>query len=178
MRTRNNKKLLLASTVHIPTTTHPTPHRWGWWGVPVVTAEGKRPDPSRTRKLSPPAPMVLRPTGRGRVGHRRNTRPPPHPHNPHTKPTMGRTPAGACPFRMPPGGPPWRRIRRRVLGGADLPTAAPPTRGAGPRRARIRVGGAQRRIADAVDRGAGPVSPAGVASAPGVPGDGKAGGRR
>src|SRR4051794_10936449 len=80
MRTRNNKKLLLASTVHIPTTTHPTPHRWGWWGVPVVTAEGKRPDPSRTRKLSPPAPMVLRPTGRGRVGHRRNTRPPPPPH--------------------------------------------------------------------------------------------------
>src|SRR3954447_22385454 len=79
MRTRNNKKLLLASTVHIPTTTHPTPDRWGWWGVPVVTAEGKRPDPSRTRKLSPPAPMVLRPTGRGRVGHRRNTQPPPPP---------------------------------------------------------------------------------------------------
>src|SRR5947208_279054 len=36
-------------------------------------AEGKRPVPSRTRKLSPPAPMVLHPTGCGRVGHRRTS---------------------------------------------------------------------------------------------------------
>src|ERR671925_72855 len=34
-------------------------------------AEGKRPVPFRTRKLSPPAPMVLHPRGCGRVGHRR-----------------------------------------------------------------------------------------------------------
>lgn len=44
--------------------------------VTAATAEGKRPDPSRTRKLSPPAPMVLHPPGCGRVGHRRT---------PHTK---------------------------------------------------------------------------------------------
>src|SRR3981081_2026927 len=40
--------------------------------MPAATAAGKRPDPFRTRKLSPPAPMVLHPTGRGRVGHRRH----------------------------------------------------------------------------------------------------------
>src|SRR5690606_16442889 len=44
-------------------------------GVPAVTAAGKHPDPYRTRKLSPPAPMVLHPNGCGRVGHRRNTQP-------------------------------------------------------------------------------------------------------
>src|SRR6476660_2975185 len=51
-----------------------------WWlhGVikrivlSVVLAEGERPVPSRTRKLSPPAPMVLHSTGCGRVGHRRH----------------------------------------------------------------------------------------------------------
>src|SRR6266540_7186169 len=36
-------------------------------------AEGKRPDPFRTRKLSPPAPMVLHPRECGRVGRRRTT---------------------------------------------------------------------------------------------------------
>src|SRR3712207_4205867 len=41
--------------------------------VSVVIAEGKRPDTFRTRKLSPPAPMVLHPGGCGRVGHRRTT---------------------------------------------------------------------------------------------------------
>ena len=34
-------------------------------------AAGKRPVPFRTRKLSPPAPMVLPPGGSGRVGYRR-----------------------------------------------------------------------------------------------------------
>ena len=34
-------------------------------------AAGKRPVPFRTRKLSPPAPMVLLPGGSGRVGYRR-----------------------------------------------------------------------------------------------------------
>src|SRR5659263_387972 len=46
-----------------------------WWGqfdpVTAAIAEGKRPAPFRTRKLSPPAPMVLHPLGCGRVGHRR-----------------------------------------------------------------------------------------------------------
>src|SRR5947208_8873576 len=36
-------------------------------------AEGKRPVPFRTRKLSPPALMVLHPPGCGRVRHRRHT---------------------------------------------------------------------------------------------------------
>jgi hypothetical protein len=38
---------------------------------PVTLAEGSHPFPSRTRKLSPPAPMVLRWQRRGRVGRRR-----------------------------------------------------------------------------------------------------------
>lgn len=36
----------------------------------VIRAEGKRPFPFRTRKLSPPAPMVLPWRRGGRVGHR------------------------------------------------------------------------------------------------------------
>src|SRR5690348_15849318 len=43
-----------------------------WIVLSVVLAEGVRPVPSRTRKLSPPAPMVLHSTGCGRVGHRRH----------------------------------------------------------------------------------------------------------
>ena len=47
-------------------------------------AAGKRPVPFRTRKLSPPAPMVLPPGGSGRVGYRRPNnfthRHPPHNH--------------------------------------------------------------------------------------------------
>ena len=39
----------------------------------VVIAPGKRPATFRTWKLSPAAPMVLQPTGCGRVGHRHNT---------------------------------------------------------------------------------------------------------
>src|SRR3954467_10080510 len=39
----------------------------------VVVAEGKRPVPSRTRKLSPPAPMVLHSLGCGRLGRRRHS---------------------------------------------------------------------------------------------------------
>ena len=41
--------------------------------VTAAIAWGKRPDPFRTRKLRPTAPMVLHPTGCGRVGHRRTT---------------------------------------------------------------------------------------------------------
>src|ERR1700712_4258057 len=92
---KTQAKSVLASTHCTP------PHHttldlwWGWFGVPVATAEGKRPDPSRTRKLSPPAPMVLRPTGRGRVGHRRNTQPPPPTPSP-------RRPPGPGGFVLPP----------------------------------------------------------------------------
>src|SRR6266545_6658766 len=41
--------------------------------VTAAIAKGKRPAPSRTRKLSPSAPMVLHPPGCGRVGRRRTT---------------------------------------------------------------------------------------------------------
>src|SRR4029079_19305622 len=41
--------------------------------VTADTTARKHPDPSRTRKLSQPAPMVLHPTGCGRVGRRRTT---------------------------------------------------------------------------------------------------------
>ncbi len=40
----------------------------------VMMAEGKHAYPSRTRPLSPPAPMVLGPQGPGRVGRRQATR--------------------------------------------------------------------------------------------------------
>lgn len=60
---------------------------------------GKRPVPSRTRKLSPPAPMVLHPPGCGRVGRRRTPLqegPPEHrsgglsaPTKQHDQPTFG-----------------------------------------------------------------------------------------
>ena len=42
-----------------------------FYKVTAAIAEGKRPAPFRTRKLSPPAPMVLHPNQCGRVGHRR-----------------------------------------------------------------------------------------------------------
>ena len=75
-----------------PEPTHPPPTKG-----PATTAHhtpppsrrpqraGKRPEPYRTRKLSPPAPMVLPPPGSGRVGHHRNT------HQPH-RPARGRRP--------------------------------------------------------------------------------------
>ena len=53
---------------------HTPPH------VSVVIAGRQRPDPSRTRKLRPPAPMVLRPPGRGRAGHHRAHTTPPTTH--------------------------------------------------------------------------------------------------
>ena len=50
-----------------------------------LIAAGKRPVPFRTRKLSPPAPMVLPPGGGGRVGYRRpnNFTPTPATHQPN-----------------------------------------------------------------------------------------------
>ena len=70
------------SRPHNPTpTTTPTPTKTGGQGpvatgvhkVTAATATGKHPDPSRTRKLSLPAPMVLPPRGGGRVGRRRTS---------------------------------------------------------------------------------------------------------
>ena len=43
--------------------------------VTAAIAARKHPDPSRTRKLSQPAPMVLHPTGCGRVVRRRTSSP-------------------------------------------------------------------------------------------------------
>src|SRR5829696_6383727 len=43
----------------------------------ATRAQGPHPFPSRTRPLSPAAPMVLRPRGRGRVGRRRHLIPAP-----------------------------------------------------------------------------------------------------
>jgi hypothetical protein len=54
---------------------------------PAATAKGKHPVPSRTRKLSPSAPMVLRGRPRGRAGHRRNILTPRGPHPPRQRPS-------------------------------------------------------------------------------------------
>ena len=43
-------------------------------GFAAAMAQGRRPDPFRTRKLRPGTAMVLHPTGRGRVARRRTTR--------------------------------------------------------------------------------------------------------
>ena len=63
------------NTTDVVTTDFPTPAQRARGGarVTAVIAWGKRPVPSRTRKLRPTAPMVLHPGGCGRVGHRRNT---------------------------------------------------------------------------------------------------------
>src|SRR2546429_9402107 len=54
-------------------THHPPRGGWfdSWIDVTAAIAEGKRPATFRTRKLSPPAPMVLHPRECGRVGRRR-----------------------------------------------------------------------------------------------------------
>ena len=65
------------NTTDVVTPVFPPPRPKGCGGcghrVTAVIAWGKRPVPSRTRKLRPTAPMVLHPGGCGRVGHRRNT---------------------------------------------------------------------------------------------------------
>ena len=64
--------------------------------VSVVTATGKRPAPSRTRKLSLTAPMVLHPPGCGRVGHHRA-------HRERTSPRIYKDPgAGPSPTDQQP----------------------------------------------------------------------------
>ena len=69
---------MLATTMR-STTNPPNPSSTVLWGLArstrlaAVMAWGKRPEPFRTRKLSPTAPMVLHLGGCGRVGHHRNT---------------------------------------------------------------------------------------------------------
>ena len=90
---QHNKKILHASTMKYPRThtpnktSHPQQqlhnqqnHPFPKGFVTVVIARGKHPDPSRTRKLSLPALMVLHTRVCGRVRRRRTTHPtPPQP---------------------------------------------------------------------------------------------------
>src|SRR4051794_13028243 len=85
--------------VHNRTTVH---------NVTAAIAARKHPDPSRTRKLSQPAPMVLHPTGCGRVGRRRTIlRKRGHPGGPFS------AFPGACSLARPPEVSPPSVPRRR-----------------------------------------------------------------
>jgi hypothetical protein len=114
-------------------------------GLRRSTAGGKRPVPSRTRKLSPPAPTVLHSLGCGRLGHRRTTihvrphsdrcgalRIPENPHPTTNTPPTHRTPEKKNAFRRrrtrfpaaPPGASycrvtPLSRVRRAVPTGVS-----------------------------------------------------------
>jgi hypothetical protein len=72
----NSTEHRIASTIRF---TDPQPHPPGHRlvdkveSVAAAMAAGRRPEPSRTRKLSPPAPRVLQGQPRGRAGHRRTT---------------------------------------------------------------------------------------------------------
>src|SRR5439155_21879225 len=98
-------------------------------------AAGKRPVPSRTRKLSPPAPMVLHPRECGRVGRRRTHPTPRAAHNRAALdafPTPGRprpTPSG----RMEPWllHPPVTKVAPATVPAVPAATAAPAVRAAG-----------------------------------------------
>ena len=88
-----------ATTIQITINPHPpTPHNGTQkpggtvlnTSLVVVIAPGKRPATFRTWKLSPAAPMVLQPTGCGRVGHRHNT-----------LQASGQEPNGSWPLRYP-----------------------------------------------------------------------------
>ena len=95
-RTQHNRTQHRAPAHRDHNASPPPPHTRGPVRGEKVTAAiawGKRPDPSRTRKLSPTAPMVLHPPGCGRVGHRRTT---PHAEGPTT--TVGPSPH----LRRPP----------------------------------------------------------------------------
>ena len=130
-----------------PRTTTPPPSR-------RPQRAGKRPEPYRTRKLSPPAPMVLPPPGSGRVGHHRNT---------HHRPARGRRPNQApTPTRASPT--PAGRTRthtlttqRRLFSGLMVAlSCADHLRCAGPRRSdpRSRVRSARPGVRGAAAPGA------------------------
>ena len=79
------------------TMTHPKMCRW-------LIAVGKRPVPFRTRKLSPPALMVLHPGGCGRVSYRRPKNTNKQLHNTNAAPTTphsGGSRVNSC-FRASP----------------------------------------------------------------------------
>src|SRR5690606_4539590 len=78
------------------------PRTQGGHRVTAVTAEGKRPATFRTRKLSPPAPMVLHRQQCGRVGHRRTT---PKKGGPNARPFWRPQPATLYPATGPVTGP-------------------------------------------------------------------------
>ena len=101
-----------------PRTTTPPPSR-------RPQRAGKRPDPYRTRKLSPPAPMVLPPPGSGRVGHHRNTHQPTGPRGAGA-PTGRPPPRGPNPHPHPPH-PTAAREKRRGEGGEGRGDAAEQT---------------------------------------------------
>ena len=90
-----------ASTVRFPDPPPTPPAGTGWetgvHSVAAAMAAGKRPDPSRTRKLSPPAPRVLPGRPGGRAGHRRTTH---HTHQART-PLWG-VPGPVCVYAQRP----------------------------------------------------------------------------
>ena len=70
--TANNAATTIQTTINPPPTQQwdTGEHTILWWSQ----HRGNAQPPFRTWKLSPAAPMVLQPTGCGRVGHRHNTR--------------------------------------------------------------------------------------------------------
>ena len=86
--------LYKSRSTHTPPTPHNGTQKPGGMvlntSLVVVIAPGKRPATFRTWKLSPAAPMVLQPTGCGRVGHRHNT-----------LQASGQEPNGSWPLRYP-----------------------------------------------------------------------------
>ena len=128
---------------HVVTTDYPPPAtpRGAGEKVTAVTAWGKRPVPSRTRKLRPTAPMVLHPGGCGRVGRRRtplNRSRTPHPTvrgPPHLTPKPKTLPQHPQVSRHPPAAP----------AGRHHPPAAPAeASGPDPRKVRERPDGTRR----------------------------------
>ena len=108
---------------------------------PVAISEGSHPFPSRTRKLSPPEPMVLRGKPRGRVGRRRvfsGTSRPPVPPGAGGRSLFGPAPGAPVPRRGPSSASGWFRTRRcspehfcgRVAASAGSGTVRPPRRAA------------------------------------------------
>ena len=90
------KQLTAATTIQTTINPHPPPHKQAkrgnsvehivlWWSQ----HRGNAQHTFRTWKLSPAAPMVLQPIGRGRVGHRHNT---PKQERPRNLKVSGRSP--------------------------------------------------------------------------------------
>ena len=92
--------------------------------VSVAIAEGRHPVPYRTRKLSPPAPMVLPGKLGGRVGRRRDSS-----RSAAPEAALRRSRPWACaPGRVPARCAPWRTTKRS----RTVPGAPPPARPGAP----------------------------------------------